>query len=76
MEYKSKLHEWLRNASPAEQLNLAKKAGVKVHYLQRLARREIPDPGLNSVRRILQAIAEYNMVLPDNRLPEVTLDDI
>ncbi len=76
MKYKSKLHEWLRNATPSEQLLIANKASVKVHYLQRLARCEIPDPGLYSVRRIIKAVNEYSMLTPDNRLPEITLDDI
>lgn len=76
MEYKSKLHEWVRAATPYEQKKIAKQAGVKVHFLQRLARKEVKNPGINSVRLIVKAIYEHNLMQPDNRLPEVKIDDI
>lgn len=75
MEYKSKLHEWLRNATPGEQQQLANKVGCKVHFLQRIARGEVRDPGIVSLRKIVDAVNEYNLMLPDNRLPDLSLDD-
>lgn len=76
MQYKSKLHEWMRKAAVLEQEKIAKDAGVKVHYLQRLATGKVPDPGLFTCRRIVRAIADYNVMFPDDRLPLVELRDI
>jgi len=74
--YKSKLHEWLRKAHKLEQETVAKNADVKLHYMKRLARRDVPDPGLYTCRRIVAAITEHNLMQPDNRLPEITLEDL
>lgn len=76
MDYKSKLHKWLKNATVSEQESIARKANVKRHYIQRLARKEIKDPGLFTVRRILAAIHEHTIMQPDDRLPEIRIDDI
>ncbi len=72
----SKLHQWLLNAHPLERETVARKANVKLHYIDRLARCAVPNPSLFMCRRIIKAIQEHNILQLDDRLPNVTLDDI
>lgn len=72
----SNLRRWMLSTTYPERCKVAALAGVRYNYLRRLSRREIKDPGLYTVRRIIQAIRQHNTLQLDGRLPDVTLDDV
>ncbi len=72
----NKLKIWIKHAHPHEQQHVADLAGIKRHYLQRLARGDVPDPGLYTCRRLVNVLNAYTENQANDRLPFLTLDDL
>lgn len=75
MKYESRLHEFLCKITKDEKVIMAAACNVKVHYIQRVARNEVNEPGFNKMMKICQYTKMYSEKYPERDLPIITIEE-
>lgn len=72
----TKLWRWIKLTSKEERVSICCNAGIKHHFLMRLAHNKSKNPGLNSCRDLVDAMNHFSNLNPDRDLPYISLNDI